>query len=58
MGPALEKKLHDLGITTFAQIAAWSPEEIADFDDKLSFKGRIERDNWLEQAAQFDAEKE
>ena len=58
VGPALEKKLHDLGITTFAQIAAWSPEEIADFDDKLSFKGRIERDNWLEQAAQFDAEKE
>lgn len=58
VGPALEKKLHDLGITTFAQIAAWSPEDIADFDDKLSFKGRIERDNWLEQAAQFDAEKE
>jgi len=58
VGPALEKKLHGLGITTFAQIAAWSPEDIADFDDKLSFKGRIERDNWLEQAAQFDAEKE
>ncbi|MEM9971013.1 MAG: 50S ribosomal protein L21 [Pseudomonadota bacterium] len=58
VGPALEKKLHDLGITTFAQIASWSPEEIADFDDKLSFKGRIERDNWLDQAAQFDAEKE
>jgi len=58
VGPALEKKLHGFGITTFAQIAAWSPEDIADFDDKLSFKGRIERDNWLEQAAQFDAEKE
>ena len=58
VGPALEKKLHGFGVTTFAQIAAWSPEDIADFDDKLSFKGRIERDNWLEQAAQFDAEKE
>ncbi|MGR3513214.1 MAG: 50S ribosomal protein L21 [Paracoccaceae bacterium] len=58
VGPALEKKLHGFGITTFAQIAAWTPEDIADFDDKLSFKGRIERDNWLEQAAQFDAEKE
>ena len=56
VGPALEKKLHDLGITTFAQIAAWTPEEIADFDDKLSFKGRIERDEWLKQAAAFDAE--
>ena len=58
VGPALEKKLHGFGITTFAQIAAWTPEDIAEFDDKLSFKGRIERDGWLEQAAQFDAEKE
>ena len=58
VGPALEKKLHGFGITTFAQIAAWSPEDIAEFDDKLSFKGRIERDEWLKQAAQFDAEKE
>lgn len=56
VGPALEKKLHGFGITTFAQIAAWTPEEIADFDDKLSFKGRIERDEWLKQAAAFDAE--
>jgi len=53
VGPALEKKLHDLGVTTFAQIAAWGPEEIADFDDKLSFKGRIERDNWVEQAKEL-----
>lgn len=58
VGPALEKKLHGFGITTFAQIAAWTPEDIAEFDDKLSFKGRIERDGWLDQAAQFDAEKE
>ncbi len=53
VGPALEAKLHDLGVTTFAQIAAWGPEEIADFDDKLSFKGRIERDNWVEQAKEL-----
>ncbi|NNE89814.1 MAG: 50S ribosomal protein L21 [Silicimonas sp.] len=58
VGPALEKKLHDLGITSFAQIAAWTPEDITDFDDKLSFKGRIERDEWLKQAAAFEAEKE
>jgi len=50
VGPALEKKLHDNGVTSFAQIAAWSAEDIADMDDKLSFKGRIERDNWVEQA--------
>ncbi|WP_412551781.1 NADH-quinone oxidoreductase subunit E [Shimia sp. MIT910701] len=50
VGPALEKKLHDNGVTTFAQIAAWNAEDIADMDDKLSFKGRIERDGWVDQA--------
>ncbi len=50
VGPALEKKLHAAGVTTFAQIAAWGPEDIADMDGKLSFKGRIERDGWVDQA--------
>ncbi len=58
VGPALEKKLHENGVTTFAQIASWGPEEIADMDDKLSFKGRIERDGWVEQAKALAAEKE
>ena len=58
VGPALEKKLHEQGVTTFAQIAAWGPEDIADMDDKLSFKGRIERDGWVDQAKALEAEKE
>ncbi|MEM9426351.1 MAG: 50S ribosomal protein L21 [Pseudomonadota bacterium] len=58
VGPALEKKLHEAGVTSFAQIAAWGPEEIADMDEKLSFKGRIERDGWVEQATTLAAEKE
>ena len=58
VGPALEKKLHEQGVTTFAQIASWGPEEIADMDDKLSFKGRIERDGWVDQAKALAAEKE
>ncbi len=53
VGPALEKKLHDAGVTSFAQIAAWGPEDIAAFDEKLSFKGRIERENWIEQAKEL-----
>ena len=50
VGPALEKKLHEAGVTTFAQIAAWTEADIADMDEKLSFKGRIEREGWVEQA--------
>jgi len=53
VGPALEKKLHANGVTTFAQIAAWGADEIAEFDEKLSFKGRIERENWVAQAAEL-----
>lgn len=50
VGPALEKKLHAEGVTSFAQIAGWGPDDITDMDDKLSFKGRIDRDGWVEQA--------
>ncbi|WP_121065312.1 50S ribosomal protein L21 [Chachezhania antarctica] len=50
VGPALEKKLLDAGVTSFAQIAAWTEDEIAAMDEKLSFKGRIQREGWVEQA--------
>ncbi|TIQ20649.1 MAG: NADH-ubiquinone dehydrogenase [Mesorhizobium sp.] len=51
IGPKLEQVLNGLGIWTYGQIAAWTPEEVAWVDDYLSFKGRIGRDNWLGQAA-------
>ncbi|GIT92113.1 hypothetical protein JANAI62_25710 [Jannaschia pagri] len=58
VGPKLEGLLHENGVFHFDQIAAWGAEEIAYMDDRLSFKGRIERDNWIEQATQFAAEQE
>ncbi len=58
VGPALEKKLHEAGVTTFAQIAAWTDKDVAEMDEKLSFKGRIEREGWIEQAKKLAAEKE
>ncbi len=58
VGPALERKLHEAGVTTFAQIAAWTPEDVAAMDEKLSFKGRIEREGWIEQAKKLVAGKE
>ena len=58
VGPALEKKLLAAGVTSFAQIAAWGEADIAEFDEKLSFKGRIEREGWVEQAKAIVAEKE
>ena len=53
VGPVLEQKLIDAGVTSFAQIAAWTEADIAEFDEKLSFKGRIEREGWIEQAKEL-----
>ncbi|WP_342070971.1 50S ribosomal protein L21 [Yoonia algicola] len=53
VGPALEKKLLEAGVTTFAQIAAWTEADVAAMDEKLSFKGRIEREGWIAQAAEL-----
>ncbi|MCA0921648.1 50S ribosomal protein L21 [Pseudooceanicola nanhaiensis] len=53
VGPALEKKLLAAGITSFAQIAAWTEADIAKFDEELSFKGRIEREGWVDQAKEL-----
>ena len=50
VGPKLEATLHELGFFHFDQVAAWGPEEVAWVDSRLKFKGRIERDGWIEQA--------
>ncbi len=56
VGPVLEKKLNEMGIFHFRQIAEFSLEDIAKVDEELNFKGRIERDDWLEQARSLMSE--
>jgi predicted flap endonuclease-1-like 5' DNA nuclease len=51
IGPKLVALLGDLGVTTFAQIASWSDEDIQRVDAQLGrFSGRITRDQWIAQA--------
>lgn len=50
VGPVLEKKLNALGIASYRQIANFTEDDVARVDEALSFKGRIERENWIEQA--------
>ena len=50
VGPKLEATLNELGIYHFDQIAGWRKKEIAWVDERLKFKGRIERDDWIKQA--------
>lgn len=56
VGPKLEVMLNEMGFYHFDQIAAWSGEEVAWVDQNLKgFKGRVSRDNWVDQAAQLAA---
>jgi NADH-quinone oxidoreductase subunit E len=50
IGPKIAGMLDDLGIRHFAQIAAWTPDEVESINGQLSFKGRIEREQWIAQA--------
>ncbi|MCH9674263.1 MAG: hypothetical protein K0U93_22685 [Gammaproteobacteria bacterium] len=50
VGPKLEGILHENGVFRFEQIARWTSADVANMDDKLQFHGRIERDEWIEQA--------
>lgn len=50
VGPKLEETLNEMGIWHFDQVAAWRKEEIEWVDERLRFKGRIERDDWVSQA--------
>ncbi len=54
VGPKLEKELNEAGVYHYSQIANWTEKEVAWADDNLvSFKGRISRDNWVNQAKEL-----
>ncbi|MDJ0768810.1 MAG: F0F1 ATP synthase subunit gamma [Ilumatobacter sp.] len=50
IGPVIERKLNEAGVTTFKQIAQWTPDEVERIGALLNFKGRIEREDWIGQA--------
>ena len=52
-GPAAVKKLNEAGITTFAQIAAMSADDVARVEEETGLKGKFERGNWVEQAKEL-----
>jgi len=50
IGPVNEKLLKGQGVTTYAQIAAWTQADIERIEHALQFGGRVEREHWVEQA--------
>jgi predicted flap endonuclease-1-like 5' DNA nuclease len=50
IGPVNERLLKGLGVTTYAQIAAWTDADVKRVEEVLNFDGRIAREKWIEQA--------
>jgi len=50
IGPKIAGILQELGIQRFEQIATWTPEKVDWVNERLRFKGRIEREEWIAQA--------
>jgi large subunit ribosomal protein L19 len=51
IGAKLAEKLRDAGVKTLSDLAALTPEAAKELDEKLELKGRIEREEWVKQAA-------
>jgi predicted flap endonuclease-1-like 5' DNA nuclease len=51
VGPKMENMLNEMGVYHFDQVASWSGDEVSWVDQNLKgFKGRVSRDNWVDQA--------
>ena len=50
VGNALEKRLFELGIYHFDQIAKWTPDNAIWAGNQIGFPGRIERESWIEES--------
>ena len=53
VGKVLEGKLNEAGIFHFWQVAALKADQIEELEQEMSFPGRITRDDWVSQAAEF-----
>ena len=53
VGDVLAEKLAGEGVTSLTQIAKWKKDDVADYDEKLSLGGRVEREEWVVQAKEL-----
>ena len=52
IGPYIEQRLNEIGIYNYDQISRFKEEDIRVLTELIDFfPGRIERDNWIAQAA-------
>jgi predicted flap endonuclease-1-like 5' DNA nuclease len=51
-----QSTFYSIGVYHFDQIAAWTPENVAWVDHYLRLRGRIEEEDWIEQATSLARE--
>jgi predicted flap endonuclease-1-like 5' DNA nuclease len=50
VGPRIAAALIAHGVTRFGQLAAWTADQLAAFDQEMNLRGRAIRSDWVEQA--------
>ncbi|MEL7454628.1 MAG: 50S ribosomal protein L21, partial [Pseudomonadota bacterium] len=56
LGKVFAEKLTAEGVTSFAQIASMSADDIAALEEKLGAPGKFEKNDWVAQAADLAKE--
>ena len=53
IGPAYEKKLNEIGINSYGQLASLKSDSIEILEELCKWPGRVERDEWVKQAKEL-----
>jgi predicted flap endonuclease-1-like 5' DNA nuclease len=53
IGPVLEKKLNELGVYSFEQIASWDATQELWIGTKMAFPKRVTKEEWVKQAKEL-----
>ncbi|MBU6319131.1 MAG: hypothetical protein KGS00_05720 [Alphaproteobacteria bacterium] len=57
LGPSIERRLHDVGIFHFDQLARMSEEDAKWLDAQLGGAGRVRFENWIAEAGRLSVER-
>lgn len=55
VGPRIAAALVSHGVTRFSQLASWTAEQFAAFDQEMNLRGRAIRSDWAQQAKRLAA---
>jgi predicted flap endonuclease-1-like 5' DNA nuclease len=53
IGPVLEKKLNELGVYTYEQIASWDAEQELWIGSQMAFPKKVTKEEWVKQAKEL-----